>query len=76
MNIVGLIARPLYWLAGKVFSLWARPAVLPEIPAELITDTDAAVCYVLETGGLADVLALEHACAKHGLPSPTDAFES
>ena len=75
MNIVGLIARPLYWLAGKIFSLWARPAVLPEVPAELITDTDAAVCYVLETGGLADVLALEHACATHGLPSPTEAFE-
>ena len=72
MNIAGFILRPLYWLAGKVFSIWARPAILPEVPAELLTDTDAEVCYVLESGGLADVLALEQACAKHGLPSPTE----
>jgi glycerol-3-phosphate O-acyltransferase len=75
MNIAGLIVRPLYWLAGKIFSLWARPAVQPEAPFELITDTDAAVCYVLETGGLVDVLALERACARNGLPSPTESFE-
>ena len=75
MNIAGLIFRPLYWSAGKVFSIWARPDIQPEAPAELITDTGAAVCYVLETGGLADVLALEKACATHGLPSPTESFE-
>jgi glycerol-3-phosphate O-acyltransferase len=62
-------------MAGKVFSLWARPAVQPELPADLVTNHDAAVCYVLETGGLADQLALEQACAKHGLPSPTESFE-
>ena len=75
MNISGFIFRPLYWLFGKIFSVWARPAIQPELPAEYITDTDAAVCYVLETGGLADVLALERACALHGMPSPTEAFE-
>ena len=75
MNIAGLIFRPLYWSAGKVFSIWARPDIQPEAPAELITDTGAAVCYVLETGGLADVLALEKACATYGLPSPTESFE-
>jgi len=75
MNIAGLILRPLYWLSGKVFSIWARPVVRPEVPVEYITDTNAAVCYVLETGGLADVLALENACAQHGMPSPTEPFE-
>ncbi len=75
MKIAGFIFRPLYWLAGKVFSVWARPAVQPETPALSITDSDAAVCYVLETGGLADVLALERACAEHGMPSPTEPFE-
>ncbi len=75
MNIAGFIVRPLYWLAGKVFSFLARPTVQPESPSELITDKDAAVCYVLETGGLADVLALERACARNGLPSPTESFE-
>ncbi len=75
MNIVGFITRPIYRLTGKVFSLWARPAVLPETPAELITDSNAAICYVMETGGLADLLALERACATHGLPSPTEPLE-
>jgi glycerol-3-phosphate O-acyltransferase len=75
MNIAGFIVRPLYWLAEKVFSLWARPVVQPELPSELITDQDAAVCYVLETGGLADVFALERACANSGLPSPSSSFE-
>ena len=75
MNIAGLIFRPLYWLAGKVFGLWARPSIQPEAPAELISDNDATVCYVLENGGLSDVLALERVCAAHGLPSPNEPFE-
>ncbi len=75
MNIAGFILRPLYWLAGKVFSIWARPAIQPETPTEYITDADAEVCYVLESGGLADVLALERACAMHGMPSPTEAID-
>ena len=75
MNIAGLLIRPLYWLAGKVFSIWARPAIQPENPTELITDSDAEVCYVLENGGLADLLALERAAATHGMPSPTQPIE-
>ncbi len=75
MSLAGQIARPLYWLAGKIFSLWARPAIQPESPAELLQDSDAAVCYVLETGGLADLLALERACALNNLPSPTSPLE-
>ncbi len=75
MNIAGLIFRPLYWLAGKVFSVWARPSIQPESPAEYVADGAAAVCYVLESGGLADLLALERACAVHGLPSPSESFE-
>ena len=75
MNFVALIFRPLYWVAGKLFAVWARPAVQPESPAELITPSDAAVCYVLETGGLSDLLALERACARNGVPSPSESFE-
>ncbi len=75
MDVAGFVFRPLYWLAGKVFSIWARPAIQPETPAEYITDAEAEVCYVLESGGLADVLALERACALHGMPSPTESFD-
>ena len=74
MTIRGAIFRPLYWLAGKVFRLWARPALLPDDPREFLGDGSASVCYVLETGGLADRLALEQACAAAGLPSPNEAF--
>ncbi len=75
MHFAGYFIRPLYWLAGKILSIWARPVIHPEEPAELITDPDAEVCYVLESGGLADILALERACAIHGLPSPTEPIE-
>ncbi|MDH3338734.1 MAG: glycerol-3-phosphate 1-O-acyltransferase PlsB [Gammaproteobacteria bacterium] len=75
MDISGFILRPLYWLAGKLFAVWARPAIQPESPAELIADGTAAVCYVLETGGLADLLALERACDRHGMPSPSKPLE-
>ncbi len=75
MHVSGFIFRPLYWFAGKIFSIWARPTIHPDDPGEYITDPEAAVCYVLETGGLADILALEKACAQHGLPSPTEPFE-
>lgn len=75
IDLARFILRPLYWLAGKLFGTWARPAVQPEVPAELIEDADAEICYVLESGGLADLLALERACAKNGLPSPTESFE-
>ncbi len=71
MNIGGVIVRPLYWLAGKVFSIWARPVIQPDEPRELVTDPKAAICYVLETGGLADLLALEQACSRTGMRSPT-----
>ena len=74
MNVAGFLFRPLYWLAGKIFVIWARPAIQPDAPLELITDREAEVCYVLESGGLADLLALERACAEHGLPSPTESF--
>jgi glycerol-3-phosphate O-acyltransferase len=72
MNIAGFLFRPWYWLAGKIFATWARPSVQPEKPAGLLNETDADVCYVLETGGLADMLALERQCAIHGLPSPSE----
>ncbi|MDZ7645006.1 MAG: hypothetical protein U5K76_12815 [Woeseiaceae bacterium] len=68
------VSRPWYWLAGKVFGTWARPTVQPDDPPALLADCSGEVCYVLETGGLADTLALERACRQHGLPSPFEAF--
>ncbi len=67
--------RPWYWLAGKIFGVWARPVVQPDAPAELLAGTTAPVCYVLETGGLADTLTLERICQQHKLPRPTESIE-
>lgn len=75
MSVAGILFRPLYWFAGKIFAVWARPAIQPESPAKLVTDPGAAVCYVLESGGLTDLLALERACVLNGMPSPTGSFE-
>jgi glycerol-3-phosphate O-acyltransferase len=78
MYILGIMFRPFYWLAGKLLAIWARPVVhpeSPESPADLIGDDEAKVCYVLESGGLADTLVLERACRQHNLPSPTEAFD-
>lgn len=84
MKFLRLFLRSLYWVAGKLFAIWARPAVLPEKPTDLLDNAlsslaqttgstlaknEVAVCYVLESGGLADTLALERACQKQGLPS-------
>jgi glycerol-3-phosphate O-acyltransferase len=75
MSFSQRIFRPWYLFAGKIFSLWARPAVRPEDPAEMFADASMPICYVLETGGLADMLALERLCRIHDLPSPTSSFE-
>jgi glycerol-3-phosphate O-acyltransferase len=74
MNIAGLLIRPWFWIAGKIFATWARPAVQPDDPAKFLPGDDAEVCYVLETGGLADTLALERICKIHGMPSPVSSF--
>ena len=75
MSVAERLFRPWYWLAGKIFSLWARPEVQPGEPAELFADSGAPICYVLETGGLADMLALERLCRIHELPSPTSSLD-
>ncbi|HLU07895.1 MAG TPA: glycerol-3-phosphate 1-O-acyltransferase PlsB, partial [Woeseiaceae bacterium] len=74
MSAARLFFRPWYWVAGKVFGTWARPAVQPADPAEMLARCHGPVCYVLESGGLADTLALERVCEKHGLPSPSSIF--
>ena len=75
MTFIRILFGPLYWLAGKIFATWARPAVQPEDPSDIMGRSDAAICYVLETGGLADTLALERICELHNLPSPTAPLE-
>jgi glycerol-3-phosphate O-acyltransferase len=72
MSAASLFFRPWYWMAGKVFGTWARPTVQPDDPAELLARCTGPVCYVLESGGLADTLALERVCLKNGLPSPSE----
>ncbi len=55
-------------------SWWARPHVLPEDITRRFTQRERPVCYVLGMVGVADVIALERACAQAGLPSPMQAL--
>jgi len=75
MHPFRFLLRPLYLLLGRVVGLWVRPTVHPEAPAELLSAGDGTLCYVLESGGLADMLALEQECRRHGLPSPSASLE-
>lgn len=75
MSISQQVFRPWYWFADKIFSLWARPIAQPDDPCSLLTEPDEEICYVLETGGLADMLALKRLCKIHGMPSPFEPLE-
>ncbi len=75
MSAGNLLFRPWQRLAARIFATWARPAIQPADPPALLCDAKGPVCYVLETGGLADTLALDNACRKFGLPSPREPLE-
>ena len=72
-------SRRLYSALSRIMSLWVRPELAPDDHIErvraLVADPAVRVCYVLETGGLADVLALHAACRKLGLALPTSELE-
>lgn len=71
--MTGLRAQ-LQRILARFVGLWVRPAVESDEVIErlrvLSQQADARIIYVLESGGLADVLTLERATQKHGLPSP------
>ena len=67
--------RTLFWLAGRVLSLWVRPTALPVDEAEQLRGRGRRVLYVLERRSLTDLLALAIVCRRIGLPSPLRAFK-
>jgi glycerol-3-phosphate O-acyltransferase len=66
--------RSALWLLGRVMALWVRPTVLPVDEAERLRGRGRRVVYVLEQRSLTDLVALQIACWKLGLPSPTRPF--
>jgi len=64
---LGLLRAPLSW--------WARPHVLPDDLRRRYAQHDRPICYVLDVLGVADLIALEKACALHGLPEPLDGLK-
>jgi glycerol-3-phosphate O-acyltransferase len=64
---LGLLRAPLSW--------WARPHVLPDDLRRRYAQHDRPICYVLDVLGVADLIALEKACARHGLPEPLDGLK-
>jgi glycerol-3-phosphate O-acyltransferase len=64
---LGLLRAPLSW--------WARPHVLPDDLRRRYAQHDRPICYVLDVLGVADLVALEKTCARHGLPEPLDGLK-
>lgn len=51
-------------------SWWARPLVVPDDVQRRFAQPERPICYVLGRVAVADVIALERACAEHRLPAP------
>jgi len=64
---LALLRPPLSW--------WARPHVLPDDLRRRYAQHDRPICYVLNVLGVADLIALEKVCARHGLPEPLDGLK-
>ncbi len=64
---LGLLRAPLSW--------WARPHVLPDDLRRRYAQHDRPICYVLNVLGVADLVALEKACERHGLPEPLEGLK-
>ena len=65
---LGLLRAPLSW--------WARPHVLPDDLRRRYAQHDRPICYVLDMLGVADLVALEKVCARHGLAGAARRFEA
>jgi len=62
--------RWIWWLR-KIQAFWVRTVVVPAEPlAELGLSPGAAVCYVLASRALSDLLVLDEVCRRHKLPLP------
>lgn len=66
-------------LISRVIGLWVRPEVSSEQTLEALralqADPAVRLCFVLETGGIADSATLGSVCAKLGLPAPDAELE-
>jgi glycerol-3-phosphate O-acyltransferase len=69
MNLIGLERGRLRMLA-RLFALWVRPTLLPPEAAAAPRVPGRHALYVFEWRALSDLLALQIACARHGLPVP------
>ena len=60
-----------FWWLRKVQALWVKTVVVPAEPlAELNLRPGVAVCYVLASRALSDLLVLDDVCRRYKLPLP------
>lgn len=67
-----VVSRPWLWLCRKLLFLVVRTTVLPEGAGAGRVSGQTPVCYVIETGGLSNLLVLDREALKHGLPRPVE----
>ncbi len=71
-----VLARPWLWLCRKILFLYARIKLLPDGEDLMPAGDGTPVCYVIETGGLSNLLVLDEVCERHRLPRPTHAMRA
>ena len=73
------IRQRLYSMMARTLRLWVKPGVASDDSVAAIrrlhADPSARVCYVLETGGLADFLTLESVAQTLELPLASDSLD-
>ncbi|MEL7296957.1 MAG: glycerol-3-phosphate 1-O-acyltransferase PlsB [Pseudomonadota bacterium] len=73
------IRQRLYSMMARTLKLWVKPDVASDDSVAAIrrlhADPSVRVCYVLETGGLADFLTLESVAQTLELPRASDALD-
>ncbi len=67
-----VLSRPWLWLCRKLLFLVVRTTVLPDDVGGDRLAGQTPVCYVIETGGLSNLLVVDREALKGGLPRPIE----
>jgi glycerol-3-phosphate O-acyltransferase len=70
---IGFFARlKLLWFQAlrSIIHIWVKPNILPQPFEDLELDRGKPLCFVIDSYALSDLLILDRACEKLGLPQP------
>ncbi len=71
INLGTSFDRLYVWTITRIASLWIRPTALPVNRVASLRGRGRRVIYLLEEPAISDLIALQLACRRHGLPPAT-----